>query len=181
MAWSEISGTKVGANIYPIGNFPSHHAIFGRGGYKTVANEAERLAIPIDRLTVGSVVRQHDTGEEWVVTALPQGTINSDYHTGKDCEWTVKDSISTVDLSNKADLEQDEESGVKKVKTSQSRAIIYRGSYNVAEDAFYSTLTPDKKYVKRNNAIYIDDVSGDIYICKDNKFMKNTIYWQKVD
>jgi hypothetical protein len=49
------------------------------------------------------------------------------------------------------------------------------------EDAFYSTLTPDKKYVKRNNAIYIDDASGDIYICKDNKFMKNTIYWQKVD
>ena len=89
MAWSETSGAVVGANIIPsspMDKYPTHHAIFGRGGYKTVANEVERLAIPVDRLTIGSVVRQHDNGIEYVVTKLPD-VINSDIHTGKDCTW----------------------------------------------------------------------------------------------
>ena len=174
MAWSENSGTKVTANIYPIGKFPTHHAIFGRGGYKTVANESERLAIPIDRLTVGSIVRQHDTGEEWVVKALPQGTIDSDVHTGKDCTWEVvkKGGIDENQLSSLAKLDQDG-----KVLESQSRAIIYRGNY-VDETTFNSEANiPHNKSL---NAIYIDNRNGKMYTWTGDKFVRDALYWNIV-
>lgn len=183
MAWSETSGTPLGGNIYPMGKFPTHHAIFGRGGYKTVANESERLAIPIDRLTVGSIVRQHDTGVEWVVTALPQGTIDSDTHTGKDCEW---------DQIKKGELDLEELNSLKGkpnglaslnsdglVPDDQIKQIIFRGKL-ISDTVFQHPTIEDKIFPQLDNAIYIDQ-DGKMYTWTNGKYItKDGIYWQEV-
>lgn len=173
MAWSENSGTKVTANIYPIGKFPTHHAIFGRGGYKTVTTLADRDAIPLDRLTVGSIVRVHNEGVEYVVNSIPS-TYDSDTATGKDCTWEVvkKGGIDETQLSSLAKLDQDG-----KVLESQSRAIIYRGNY-VNETTFNSEAgIPHNKSV---NAIYIDNSNGKMYTYTGDKFVRDALYWNIV-
>lgn len=173
MAWSENSGTKVTANIYPIGKFPTHHAIFGRGGYKTVATLADRDAIPLDRLTVGSIVRVHADGTEYVVNSIPS-TYDSDTATGKDCTWEVvkKGGIDETQLSSLAKLDQDG-----KVLESQSRAIIYRGNY-VDETTFNSEAgIPHNKSL---NAIYIDNRNGKMYTWTGDKFVRDALYWNIV-
>lgn len=182
MGWSENSGTRVVSNIIPNGNFPSHHAIFGRGGYKTVANEAERFAIPIDRLTIGSVVRQHDTGIEWVVTKLPDN-INSDYHTGKDCTW---EAIKSGGLDTEAlEALKGQPGGIAgldqegKIPVNQSRSIVFRGTY-IDESTFNSNS--GVAHVKMVNAIYIDNATGRMYSWSEDqqKFLRDTIYWQDI-
>lgn len=173
MAWSENSGTKVTANIYPIGKFPTHHAIFGRGGYKTVATLADRDAIPLDRLTVGSIVRVHADGTEYVVNSIPS-TYDSDTATGKDCTWEVvkKGGIDEDQLSSLATLDKDG-----KVLESQSRAIIYRGNY-VDETTFNSEAgIPHNKSL---NAIYIDNRNGKMYTWTGDKFVRDALYWNIV-
>lgn len=173
MAWSENSGTKLVANIYPTGKFPTHHAIFGRGGYKTVANEAERLAIPLDRLTVGSIVRQHDTGIEWVVTSIPS-SYDSDTATGENCTWEpikqggFSEEETLNALKGKADLDTDG-----KVKEDQSRALIYKGVY-VNETTFNSAS--GQSFSPRENAIYISN-DGKIYTWNGDKFVRDALYW----
>ena len=89
MAWSETAGTKVVSNIYPIGKYPTHIDTLGRGGLKTVTSIAERDAIPIDRLTLGTEVRVTSDGVSTVyyLSKLPD-RIDSDTTTGADCEWT---------------------------------------------------------------------------------------------
>jgi hypothetical protein len=88
MAWSETNGTIVVANIIPSSpkdTYPTHHANFGRGGYKTVSSIEERDAIPVDRLTVGTEVRvtlSDGTSTVYYVSSIP--TIAS---FGKDCVW----------------------------------------------------------------------------------------------
>lgn len=185
MAWSETNGTIVAANIIPSSpqdKYPTHHANFGRGGYKTVANEEERLAIPIDRLTVGSVVRQHDTGIEWVVKTLPD-SINSNYHTGKDCTWEAiksggldEEALAALKGQPGGLAELDSEG---KVPTSQSRSIIFRGTY-VDETTFNSNN--GVAHVKMTNAIYIDNATGRMYSWSEDqqKFLRDTIYWQDI-
>lgn len=45
--------------------YPSHTEEYGRGGYRSVANAAARLAIPPDRRLEGMLVNQIDTGITW--------------------------------------------------------------------------------------------------------------------
>ena len=165
--WSENSGTKVTANIYPIGKFPTHHAIFGRGGYKTVATLADRDAIPLDRLTVGSIVRVHADGTEYVVNSIPS-TYDSDTATGKDCTWEVvkKGGIDENQLSSLAKLDQDG-----KVLESQSRAIIYKGHY--VDNKTFSTVSGSSNHSPNDNAIYIDVDSNKIYSWNGDEFVRD--------
>ena len=55
---TKITGTNVSAPIAPndtADTYPTHHARYGKGGWRTVATIAERDAIPADRLEPGSV------------------------------------------------------------------------------------------------------------------------------
>jgi hypothetical protein len=88
MAWSETNGTIVVANLIPSSpkdTYPTHHANFGRGGYKTVSSIVERDSIPVDRLTIGTEVRvtlEDGTSTVYYVSKIPAGAI-----VGSDCEW----------------------------------------------------------------------------------------------
>lgn len=179
MAWSETQGVKVPANIIPSSpydTYPTHHANFGRGGYKTVATLTDKDSIPVDRLTIGSVVRVHADGIEYVITNIP-----SNAQTGKDCTWEpIKsggfDEEALEALKGKpnglAELDSD---GL--VPEKQSRAIIYRGEY-VNETTFNSAAgSPHNKSL---NAIYIDDRNGKMYTWTGDKFVRDALYWNIV-
>lgn len=166
MAYDESKGTQVVSHIIPTGNFPTHIANFGRGGYKTVATIDERNNIPLDRLTVGSIVRVHADETEYVVTAIPS---TYDTATGKDCTWETvkKGGLDEDQLSSLAKL--DEEDG--KVLESQSRAIIYKGHY--VDNKTFSTVSKSSNHSKNDNAIYIDVDSNKIYNWNGTEFVRD--------
>jgi hypothetical protein len=95
-----IKGTNVGAPIVPgseVDTYPTHNEKYGLGGYRSVANKAERDSIPMQRRKAGMVVRTIDTGADWILdedllTWLPR-TINTS-------------DINNLDdyLSSKADI-----------------------------------------------------------------------------
>ena len=67
-----IPGTNVAAPIVPGSTedvFPTHDAQYGRGGFRAVADVAERNAIPVERRSAGMVVRTISTGTNWVLGA----------------------------------------------------------------------------------------------------------------
>lgn len=49
----------------PADVFPSHDDLFGKGGYRSVANAAARDAIPAERRREGMLVRTLDDGKYW--------------------------------------------------------------------------------------------------------------------
>lgn len=60
-----IPGTNVIAPIVPFSTedgYPSHLALYGRGGYRTVPTVADRDAIPLLRREVGMLVYVAATG-----------------------------------------------------------------------------------------------------------------------
>lgn len=185
MAWSEINGVKVPANIIPTSTsdtYPTHHANFGRGGYKTVTSIEERDSIPVDRLTLGTEVRVtlvDGTSTVYYVSKLPINITNSS--TGKDCEWTLVESGGLDEealeaLKGKpgglAELDADN-----KVPVSQSRAIIFRGTY-ISETQFNSNN--GEPHVGMENAIYIDNRNGKMYSYTDGKYIRDALYWNDI-
>lgn len=185
MAWSETSGVKVPANIIPTSTsdtYPTHHANFGRGGYKTVNSLEERNNIPIDRLTLGTEVRvtlADGTSTVYYISKMPD-TINNN-STGKDCEWTLVeagglDEEALDALKGKpgglAELDADG-----KVPEKQSRSVIFRGYY-VDELLFNSLSGQPHAYIE--NAIYIDSKTGHMYSYTGGKFVRDALYWQDV-
>lgn len=185
MAWSEINGVKVPANIIPTSTsdtYPTHHANFGRGGYKTVSSIEERDKIPVDRLTLGTEVRVTlSSGESTVyyLSKLPDNITNSS--TGKDCEWTLVESGGLDEealegLKGKpgglAELDTDG-----KIPVSQSRSIIFRGIY-IDENTFEGIN--GQPHVKIENAIYIDNRNGKMYSCTDGRFVRDALYWNDI-
>lgn len=184
MAWSETKGTIVTSNIIPTNaeydTYPTHHANFGRGGYKTVSSLEERDKIPVDRLTLGTEVRvtlSDGTSTVYYVSKLP-ATI-TDSSTGADCEWTEVKSGGLDDLATLKGqpngLAELDSSG--QVPEAQSRAIIYRGTY-VDETTFNSAS--GSPHVKKENAIYIDSTTGRMYSYTNGIFTRDTIYWEEV-
>ena len=62
---SGLPGTNVIAPVVPFSSgdeYPSHLALYGRGGYRTVATVADRDAIPLLRREVGMLVYVAATG-----------------------------------------------------------------------------------------------------------------------
>lgn len=49
--------------------YATHDSIYGKGGYRELANEAARLAIPTARRTEGMLVYQQDTGLTYKLAA----------------------------------------------------------------------------------------------------------------
>jgi hypothetical protein len=67
-----IPGTNIAAPIVPGSTddvFPTHDAQYGRGGYRAVANNAARDAIPAERRSAGMVVFTIATNLNWVLNA----------------------------------------------------------------------------------------------------------------
>lgn len=67
-----INGTNVLAPIVPFSTtdiHPTHHALYGRGGYRTVASNAERDAIPQARREAGMLVWVSGTQQAWRMDA----------------------------------------------------------------------------------------------------------------
>ncbi len=61
--------------------YPSHDAIWGRGGLRSVADAAERNAITDQRRAEGMIVTQNDTGQCWKLNASPW--------VGTDADWSL--------------------------------------------------------------------------------------------
>ena len=63
---SLIPGTNVGAPVVPYDtadSYPSHEALYGLGGLRTVATTTARNAIPVQRLERLCLVGCLDTGK----------------------------------------------------------------------------------------------------------------------
>lgn len=185
MAWSETNGVKVPANIIPTSTsdtYPTHHANYGRGGYKTVSSIEERNAIPVDRLTVGTEVRvtlADGTSTVYYVSKLPTSITNNS--TGKDCEWTLiesggldQDALDAIKGKPGGLAELDTDG---RVPESQSRAIIYRGHY-IDELRFDSLTGIPHRCVE--DAIYVDVRNARMYSYIDGRFVRDGVYWQDV-
>jgi len=52
----------------PSDTYPTHKDNLGLGGYRPVADQAARLAIPADRRKIGMWVKQLDTGDTWTLS-----------------------------------------------------------------------------------------------------------------
>lgn len=185
MAWSQTSGTKVVANIIPTSpsdRYPTHHSIFGRGGYKTVQSIEERDSIPIDRLTIGSVVRVYNEGVEYVVTALPVN-IDSNTHSGKDCTWEPvkidgldEEALSALKGKPNGIAPLDEES---KVPVDNSRAVIFKGYY-INETTFLRNKEKQEPHPLVDHGLYIDKDTHFIYSCTSGILFRDTQYWHDI-
>lgn len=162
MAYDESKGTQVVSHIIPTGDFPTHIANFGRGGYKTVSSIEERNAIPVNRLTTGSIVYVADTGIEY------RATVDNDLVSWQE----VKNGVDEDTLTSVAKLAEDG-----KILESQSRAIIFRGYY-VNETTFNSNT--NSPHARLENAIYIDNINGKIYSWSGEKFQRDSIYWNEI-
>jgi hypothetical protein len=65
---AEIKGTNVVAPVVPLDTadvHPTHAAAYGLGGYRTVASDADRDAIPAPRREQGMLVFVTGTGQTW--------------------------------------------------------------------------------------------------------------------
>lgn len=164
MAYDESKGTQVVSHIIPTGNFPTHIANFGRGGYKTVSSIEERNAIPVNRLTTGSIVYVVDTDTEY------RATMDNDLVSWQE----VKNGVDEDTLTSVAKLDTEG-----KVLESQSRAIIFRGTYE--NETTFNSASGDA-HSRLENAIYIDNNSGKIYFWSETngKFQRDSIYWNEI-
>ena len=102
--------------------FATHSEEYGKGGYKSVANSAERQAITFERRKEGMLVKQLDTGIFW---ALQGGIENTN--------WQVA-SFTSDDEKNKIALLDGTGDGTKYLSDDGT----YKG---VGETAEYSSLT----------------------------------------
>lgn len=69
---ASIKGTNVLAPVVPFDTtdvHPTHEALYGRGGYRSVATTAERDAIPSTRREAGMLVWCIDTQKAWRLDA----------------------------------------------------------------------------------------------------------------
>jgi hypothetical protein len=74
---SNIPGTNVTAPIVPYSEldaYPTHDDLYGRGGYRSVSDAAERDAIPVARRKAGMLVRTLDDNVVWVLGSDLQNT-----------------------------------------------------------------------------------------------------------
>jgi len=77
----DLNGTKVLAPVVPPTSddvFPTHQALYGKGGYRTVANITARDAIPEERREVGMRVFVIATDKTYICTGVVGNTYEED-------------------------------------------------------------------------------------------------------
>lgn len=115
---SQIPGTNVAAPVVPFDTtdvHPSHEALYGKGGYRTVADNAARDAIPAARREHGMLVFTIDSDKVWQLT-------------GDLTTWVEFASASSDSLANLSDVQL----------TSPTSGDVLR--YNGSKWADYSEL-----------------------------------------
>lgn len=184
MAWSETNGTIVVANIIPSSpkdTYPTHHANFGRGGYKTVNSIEERDAIPVDRLTIGTEVRV--TLSDGNSTVYYVSSIPTTASFGKDCIWTPveaggldEEALSSLKGQPNGIAPLDEEA---KVPVAHSRAVTFRGYY-INESKFVRNKDLQDAHPLVDYGIYIDNDTHFMYSCTAGILHRDTQYWHDI-
>lgn len=100
---SALKGTNVASTIVPFTTedmYATHDSLYGKGGYKEVATEQERDAIPETRLKEGTKVYVQETKQEF---RYVNGTWELVVYSASDVEPPVinsLDDIADVDVSN---------------------------------------------------------------------------------
>ena len=159
-------GTKIPSPLIPSGNFATHIANLGEGGYQTVSSKIELNAVPTYSVVEGSVFYVIEEDTEYRAT-ISDGIIT----------WNpIKNGgLSEEDAAQFAKLDQSDG----KILESQSRAIIFRGSY--IDEVTFNSVSGDP-HARLENAIYIDNNSGKIYYWSEanGKFQRDSIYWQEI-
>lgn len=184
MAWSETNGTIVVANIIPSSpqdTYPTHHANFGRGGYKTVSSIAERDAIPVDRLTVGTEVRV--TLDDGTSTVYYVSSIPSTATKGEDCIWILveaggldEEALGALKGQPNGIAPLDEES---KVPVNNSRAVVFKGYY-INETTFLRNKEKQEIHPLVDHGLYVDNDTHFIYSCTSGILFRDTQYWHDI-
>lgn len=188
---AKLYGTIINDTIYPSSteeSFPTHDALYGKGGYRSVSTLEERNAIPSERLTLGCEVRvMNDTdngGESTVyyVSSMSPSVVWKKLNNGaskEDVESILKDlkgapnGIAGLDESGKISKEllPDDIGG------DYSKQEVFRGTYvdeTTFNDELGSPYTPDKQ------AVYIDNGSGYIYSYSGSKYVRDVMSWNEV-
>lgn len=79
-----IPGTNIGAQVVPYDSadsYPSHYALYGKGGLRTVQSITERNSIPVQRLEKGNLVHVIDNGNTYALKDSWAGgaTVDTDW------------------------------------------------------------------------------------------------------
>lgn len=113
---SVLKGTNVASTIVPFTTddmYATHDSLYGKGGYKEVATEQERDAIPETRLKEGTKVYVQDTKKEY-------------RYVGGEWELVVY-STSPGDPSNPTSMELNDLEDVSLQNEAANQLLIYNG------------------------------------------------------
>lgn len=84
MPENNLKGTTLYSAIVPTNTsdvYPTHHAIYGKGGFRSVQTKAERDQIPVERLEVGAKVLVCEEEETYFVRSIDDGVVTWDLET----------------------------------------------------------------------------------------------------
>lgn len=151
---SSISGTNVAAPIVPFDTadtFPTHDALYGKGGYRSVSTVAERDAITTARRTEGMRVR---------VTADPVSANNVDWDWigGSWVTTPLAEQITTAVTAAATSASQSASSAA----SSQSASLSAQAASNSAfvNAAVYATVSAGLAAVTDSQQFQVVDAGG---------------------
>ena len=113
MPEKDLKGTVLYSGIVPTNTsdtYPTHSAIYGKGGFRSVQTKAERDQIPVERLEVGAKVLVSEDEENYFVRSIEDGVVTWDLDTALfadkllatptiTCTWSFKNTAGT-DVTN---------------------------------------------------------------------------------
>lgn len=84
MPENNLKGTVLYSGIVPTNTsdtYPTHSAIYGKGGFRSVQTKTERDQIPVERLEVGAKVLVSEEEENYYVKSIDDGVVTWDLET----------------------------------------------------------------------------------------------------
>lgn len=81
---TDLKGTVLYSGIVPTNTsdtYPTHSAIYGKGGFRSVQTRSERDQIPVERLEVGAKVLISEEEENYYVKSIDDGVVTWDLET----------------------------------------------------------------------------------------------------
>ena len=81
---TDLKGTVLYSGIVPTNTsdtYPTHSAIYGKGGFRSVQTRSERDQIPVERLEVGAKVLVSEEEENYYVKSIDDGVATWDLET----------------------------------------------------------------------------------------------------
>lgn len=180
---SKLYGTIINDTIYPASTeerFPTHDALYGKGGYRSVNTIEERDAIPVERLVVGCEVRV--MGEEgspvYYVSSLnpltwelvPNGSVDEEQVSEiVDNTLSEKSGVANgiASLDGDGKLNQSQLPDTAKGRVVQGQYIDSKNFY----DELGNVVIPDK------TSVYVDKATGAMYTWNGESYITETLDW----